>query len=172
MGKANRAEAQLWLKTNSVPLIREVDNPDGSKKTKLRPIALLVTPLKLIESVVVDQHADHINALVQEQQVGFRVRDGREAMINAVRRRLGQNTKQVLMQGDISNAHGSINRLCVLKAIIKTRPLPGAAVCLTICERWCGCFHTRTGRSWEEDPPPLQRCEGCLARKHAEQRDL
>ena len=67
MGKANRAEAQLWLKANFVPLIREVDNPDGSKKTKLRPIALLVTPLKLIESVAVDQHADHIIALMQER---------------------------------------------------------------------------------------------------------
>ena len=34
MRKANRAETQLWLSTTIVPLIREVDNPDGSKKTK------------------------------------------------------------------------------------------------------------------------------------------
>ena len=84
MEKANRAETQLWLRASIVPLIREVDNPDGSKKTKLRPIVLLETLLKLIESVAVDQQADHIIALMQEQQVGFRVRDGAEAMINAV----------------------------------------------------------------------------------------
>ena len=40
------------------------------------------TPLKLIEFVAVDQHTDHIIALMQEQQVRFRVRDGAEAMIN------------------------------------------------------------------------------------------
>ena len=82
IGLANKTEAQLWLRTNIVPLTREVDNPDESKRKKLRPIALLETPLKLIASVAVDQHADHIIALMQEQQVGFRVRDGAEAMIN------------------------------------------------------------------------------------------
>ena len=56
--------------------MREVDNPDGSKRTKLRPIALVETHLKLIESVAVDQHVDRIIALMQEQEVGFRVRDG------------------------------------------------------------------------------------------------
>ena len=61
---ANKDEAQLWF-----PLIREVDNPNGSTKAKLRPIALLETTLTLI--VAVHQHADHIIALMQEQQVGF-----------------------------------------------------------------------------------------------------
>ena len=65
MGLANKAETQLWLRANIVPLIREVNNQDGSKKTKLRPIALLETHLKLIESVAVGQHADHIIALMQ-----------------------------------------------------------------------------------------------------------
>ena len=55
---ANKAETQLWLRANIVPLIRKVDNLDGSTKTKLRPIALLETLLKLIESVAVDQRAD------------------------------------------------------------------------------------------------------------------
>ena len=64
LGLANKDEAQLWF-----PLIREVDNPNGSTKSKLRPIAHLETPLKLI--VAVHQHADHIIALMQEQQVGF-----------------------------------------------------------------------------------------------------
>ena len=86
MGLANKDETRLWLRANIVPLIREVDNPDGSKRTKLRPTAPLETPLKLIESVAVDQHTDHIIALMQEEQVGFRVRDGAEAMINAVRK--------------------------------------------------------------------------------------
>ena len=63
---------------NIIPLMREVDNPDGSTKTNLRPIALLETLLKLIESsVAVDQNA------VQEHQVGCR--DGAEAMISAVK---------------------------------------------------------------------------------------
>ena len=70
-----------------------MDNPDGSKRTKLRPVALLVTPLKLIESVAVDQHADH-NIALQEQQVGFRVRDGAGAMVNAVRKFLKKRHKQ------------------------------------------------------------------------------
>ena len=106
-------ETQLWLRANIVPRTGEVDNPDGSKKTKVRPIALLETRLELIESVAMDQHADHIDALMQEQQVGFRVREGAEAMISAVR---------VLVQGDTSNAHGSINRLAVLKAVRKHIP--------------------------------------------------
>ena len=89
-----------------------------SKRTKFGPIALLDTPLKLIESVAVDQHADHIIALMQEQQV-VRVRDGAEAMINAVRKFLKNDTNRILMQGDIANAYGSINRLSVLKAVRK-----------------------------------------------------
>ena len=122
MGLANKDETRLWLRANIVPLTREVDNPDGSKRTKLRPIALLETHLKLIESVAVDQHADHIIALMQEQQVGFRVRDGAEAMINAVRKFLKNDTNRILMQGDIANAYGSINRLSVLKAVRKHIP--------------------------------------------------
>ena len=68
MGLANKDETRLWSCANIVPLTREVDNLDGSKRTKLRPIALLETHLKLIESFAVDQHADHIIALMQEQQ--------------------------------------------------------------------------------------------------------
>ena len=101
------------------PLTREVDNPDGSKRIKLRPTALLETPLKLIESVADDQRADHIIALMQEQQVGFRVRDGAEAMINAVRKFLLNDTNRILIQGDIANACGSIDRVSVLKAVRK-----------------------------------------------------
>ena len=94
MGLANKDETRLWATCNIVPLTREVDNPDGSKRTKLRPIALLETPLILIESVAVDQHADHIIALMQEQQVEFRVRDTAEAMINAVRKFLKNDKKE------------------------------------------------------------------------------
>ena len=101
---------------------REVDNPDGSKRKNFRPIAVLETLLKLIESVAVDQHADHIIALIQEQQVGFRVRHGAEAMINAVRKFLKNDTHRILMQGDIANAYGSISRLAVLKAVRKHIP--------------------------------------------------
>ena len=74
VGLANKGEAQLWLKANIVPLVRVVKNPDGTTMTKLRPIALLETHLKLIESITVDQHADHIIAMLQDQQVGFRDR--------------------------------------------------------------------------------------------------
>ena len=122
MGLANKAETRLWLRANIVPLTREVDNPNGSKRTKLRPIALLETPLKLIESVAVDQHVDHIISLMQEQQVGFRVRDGAEAMIDAVRKFMKNDMNRVWMQGDIANAYGSINRLSVLKAVRKHIP--------------------------------------------------
>ena len=74
--------AQMWAlelanKVETQPQIREVDDWDGSTKTKLRPIALLETPLTLIESVAVDQHT-HIIARC--------VRDRAEAMISAVRK--------------------------------------------------------------------------------------
>ena len=68
MGLANKDETRLRLRANIVPLTREVDNPDGSKRTDLLPIALLETHLKLIESVAFDQHDDHIIALMKEQQ--------------------------------------------------------------------------------------------------------
>ena len=51
---ANKGETQLWPRANIVSLIGEVDNPDGSKRTKLRPIALPETFLKQIESDAVD----------------------------------------------------------------------------------------------------------------------
>ena len=94
----------------------------AQKRRKLRPTALLETPLKLTESVAVDQHANHIIALTQEQQVEFRVRDGAEAMVSAVRQFMKNDTNRVLMQGDIANAYGSINRLAVLKAVRKHIP--------------------------------------------------
>ena len=43
-------------------------------------------------------------------------------MINAAGKLLKNDTKRVLMQGDISNAYGSINRLAVLKAVRKHIP--------------------------------------------------
>ena len=122
MGLANPTESQLWLRANIVPLTKEVENPDGSKKVKIRPIALLETPLKLIESVAVDQQADTMIALMQEQQVGFRVRDGAEAMIHAVRKVLRSDAQQILMQGDIANAYGSIDRLAVMRAVREHAP--------------------------------------------------
>ena len=83
---------------------------------------MLDTHLKQIESVAVDQQVDHIVALIQEQHVGFRVRDGAEAMIHAVRKALKSDWKRVLIQSDIANAYGSINRLAVLKAVRKHAP--------------------------------------------------
>ena len=68
---ANKVETQSLLEGKIVQLIREVDNFHGWTDTKLRPIALLETLLKLIESVVVDQHADHIVALMQETAGGI-----------------------------------------------------------------------------------------------------
>ena len=122
MGLPNPTESQLWLRANIVPLMKEVENPDGSKKTKIRPIALLEIPLKLIESVAVDQQADTMIALMQEQQVGFRVRDGAEATIHAVRKVLRSDSQQILMEGDIANAYGSIDRLAVLQAMREHAP--------------------------------------------------
>ena len=43
-------------------------------------------------------------------------------MINAVRKFLKNDTNRFLMQGDIANAYGSINRLSVLKAVRKHIP--------------------------------------------------
>ena len=51
---ANKGETQLCPRANFVSLIGDVDNPDGSKKTKLRRIALPETFLKQIESDAVD----------------------------------------------------------------------------------------------------------------------
>ena len=78
MGLANKDGTRLWLRANIVPLTREVDNPDGSKRTKLRPIALPETPLKLIESFA----------------AGTAGMDGAEAMINAVTKFLKKRHKQ------------------------------------------------------------------------------
>ena len=76
--------------------MREADNADGSKKTIT---ATDSTPLELIESVAVDQHADYMIALMREQQVGFSVRDGAEAMTSTVRKFLKNDMTRVLMQG-------------------------------------------------------------------------
>ena len=51
-----------------------------------RPIALLETPLNSIDTIAVDQQADHIVARLQEQRVKFWVKDQNEAMIGAKRR--------------------------------------------------------------------------------------
>ena len=59
---------------------------DVATKTTLRPIALLEILLKLIDSIAVDQIADHIFAL--------RVQDGAEAMIGAVRRQQSADAKR------------------------------------------------------------------------------
>ena len=114
LGLANRTEAQLWLEASFVP--------DGTKKTELRPIALLETPLKVMESGAFDQDVDHIIALMQEQQVGFRVGKEAEAMINTVRMFMKNGTNRVLMHVDISNASGSTNRMSVLKEVTKHIP--------------------------------------------------
>ena len=67
--------------------------------------------MKLIDSIAVDHVVGNINALMQTRQAGLRVRDGAEAMIEAVRELKKDRDKCVLMQGGISNAYGSINRL-------------------------------------------------------------
>ena len=81
----------------------------------------------------------------------FRVRDGAEAMIDAVRKFLKNDTNRILMQGDIANAYGSINRFVSAEGSEETHPLPGPAVCISVCERWNGCGEyrkeARTGRS-------------------------
>ena len=43
-------------------------------------------------------------------------------MINAIRKIMKKDTNIILMQGDIANACGSINRLAVLKAVRKHIP--------------------------------------------------
>ena len=54
--------------------------------------------------------------------MGFRVRDGAEAMINSVRKFMKNDTNRVLMHGDNANACGSTNRLAVLKEVRKHIP--------------------------------------------------
>ena len=72
-------------------------NDDGTTKSKLRPVALLETVLKLVESVVVDQRADHSVTQLQARQVGYRVTDGAEPTIGAVRQILKVPDNMVLM---------------------------------------------------------------------------
>ena len=100
-GTGPRCERWVWpmkLRPNCVggPALsrccKESFDPDGSSKTKLSPFSPLETSLKLIESAAVDQHADHIMALTLDHQVEFRVRDGAEAMISAVRNFLDRET--------------------------------------------------------------------------------
>ena len=45
-------------------------NPDGTMKVKIRPIALLETLQKLVESVAVDRHADRTDAWFQGERRG------------------------------------------------------------------------------------------------------
>ena len=78
--------------------------PGRNKENKITTDALLETLLELIETVAVDQHAGHIIAPMQEQQVGFRVRDGAVAMISAVRKFLRNDTNKVLKAYGSSNA--------------------------------------------------------------------
>ena len=59
------------------------------------------------------------------------------------------DTNRVLMQGDIANAYGSIDRLSVLQAVRK-HPLPGPAVWLTLCEGWNCCGDPGERREREE----------------------
>ena len=66
----------IWAMMWKLPLCRYYSKTDGTTKTKLRLIALLETPLKLIESIAVDQHANHIVAPLQARHVGFRAKDG------------------------------------------------------------------------------------------------
>ena len=170
MGLANPTESQLWLRANIVPLTKEIENPDGSKKMKIRPIALLETPLKLIESVAVDQQADTMIALVQEQQVGFRVRDGGEAMIHAIRKVLRSDAQHMLMQGDIANAYGSIDRLAVMRAVRELAPCL-APLCASQFVR-NGTIAVIQGRGENGRSTELHYsvAKGSLARKHSEQR--
>ena len=74
--KASRAEAQLWLKANIVPVDKRSRQSARIEENKTTTDSTPEDPLKLIESVAVNEHADHIIALIQEQLVGFRVRDG------------------------------------------------------------------------------------------------
>ena len=169
MGLANPTESQLWLRANIVPLTKEIENPDGTKKTKLRPIALLETPLKLIESVADDQQADMMIALMQEQQVGFRVRDGAEAMIQAVRKVLRSDSERILMQGDIANAYGSIDRLAVLQAVRKHAPCLAPLCASQFVRNGTIAVIQERGENGKISRTALQCGEGCMARKHAEQ---
>ena len=81
----------------------------------------------------------------------FRVRDGAEAMINAARKLLKNDTNRVLMQGDISNAYGSINRLAVLKAVRKHIPCLAPLCAVTVCERWHECCGAGARRKRKEE---------------------
>ena len=65
VGSRRNQEDQLRLKVGIVPLIKEIKTADGTMKTKLRPIALHDTPMKLIESTAFAQVADRIIAPMQ-----------------------------------------------------------------------------------------------------------
>ena len=75
------------------------------------------------------------------------------------------------MQGDISNACGSINRLQVLEAV--RMHIPGLApLCASQCVRdGTIAMQERDGHG-KKTQFPRQLCDGCLAREHPEQRIL
>ena len=126
----------------------------------------------MIESVAVDQDADRIVALMQEQQVGFRVRDGVEAMISAVRRFLKNDTNRALMQGDISSAYGSINRLAVRKAVRRHIPcLAPLGASQFVTDGAVAAIQERVG-SGKKIELHCSVAKRVATRKHAEQRNL
>ena len=93
-------------------------------------------------------------------------------MINVVRKIMRDDTKGVLMQGDIANAYGSINRLVVLKAVRKHIPCL-APLCASQCVR-DGTVAVIQERGENVKKRELHYCgsEGRVAREHTEQRDI
>ena len=68
------SEAEIWFKPDTVLLVKETMNEDGTTKIKLRPVAPLETPMKLVVSIAVGQAADH---MVTSMQKGGVQSDGR-----------------------------------------------------------------------------------------------
>ena len=139
----------------------------GTLKAKLRPVALLETPLKLIEFIAVDQHADHTVSQQQNRQVGLRGRHGSEATVRAVRRLWKDKLKRILTQ-DTAYAYDSMDRFDVLQHVASLAPLCAAQFVKD------GTRAVVAGEKQQrrKDKAPLHSLGYCVARKHGEQRDV
>ena len=84
-------------------------------------------------------------------------------MTNAARKFLKNDTNRVLMQGDIANAYGSINRLSLLKAVRKHIPCLVPLCASQFVRDGTVAVIQERGENGRKCELALQCSEGCLA---------
>ena len=121
--------------------------------------------MKLIESIAVDQAAEHLVTFMQTQQVGLRVTDTADATTGYVMRLLGDGDNRILMRIWLN----------LLACCSQSGQAPcstvGSAVCLTICERMMKTVIQETWEPRRKTGARIRSLRGSVAGKHAEQSD-